>query len=235
MIYNLDLYHRRSIRLKGYDYSQSGAYFVTICVQNRSCLFGEIIDKKMQMNAAGKMIDRWWNQLPQKFANVELDDFIVMPNHLHGIIIVGADRRVCPDIKDGIHMVNKNKYHALHRNVSVKDNNSFDNKSGKHADSFDIKLDKYNGSINNKSGEHTGSPLQKPVSLSQMIQWFKTMTTNEYIRNIKKNAWHPFDRHLWQRNYYEHIVRNENEIFRIRKYIIENPIKWDMDDENPKS
>jgi putative transposase len=122
------------------------------------------------------------HDLPNKYKNVELDEFTMMPNHLHGIIIVGADLRVCPD---------------------------------------------------NNQGEHTGSPLQKPVSLSRIVQWFKTMTTNEYIKGVRNSNWLSFNKRLWQRNYYEHIIRDENELNRIRKYIIENPLKWDLDRNNP--
>ena len=106
------------------------------------------------------MIQSWLVELTHKFINIELDEFIIMPNHMHGIIVinnVGADLRVCPDI-----------------NNDDKD-----------------------------KGEHTGSPLHK------IVQWFKTMTTNEYIRRIKLFDWHSFNGKLWQRNYYEHIIRNE--------------------------
>jgi putative transposase len=199
MIYNPDKHHRpvwlpdrRSIHLKGYDYSQSGAYFVTICTQDRACLFGEIEKSEMQLNDASRMIHYWWNQLTNKYPNIELDEFVVMPNHLHGLIIVGADPRVCPETKLPA-PPDKNK------------------------------------------GEHTGSPLQGPISLSRMIQWFNTMTTNESLRNVKQNDWHPFNKRLWQRNYWEHIVCDENELNRIRKYIIENPFKWDQDNENPNN
>jgi putative transposase len=169
--------------LKGYDYSQPGTYFVTICIQDRDCLLGEMVNCEIQFNAAGQMIYYWWNCLPHKYPNIKLDEFIIMPNHLHGlIIVVRADQRVCPD---------------------------------------------------DKKGEHTGSPLQKPVSFSRMIQWFKTMTTNEYLRNVKQNDWHPFNKRLWQRNYYENVIRDENEFNRTRKYILENPLKWDIDVDNP--
>jgi putative transposase len=142
MIYHPDKHHWRSIRMKGYDYSQVGAYFVTVCLQDRNCLFVDIINGEMKLNAAGIMVYHWWNQLPHKYPNIELDEFIIMPNHLHGIIIVGADPCVCP---------------------------------------------------NNKKGEHPGSPLPQPVSLSRMIQWFKTMTTNNYIRNVRQNVWHTLE------------------------------------------
>lgn len=91
MTYNPDIHHRRSIRLREYDYSSNGAYFVTICAQGRACLFGDILDGEMRLNDAGRMVAEWWVKLPGKFPNVALDEYVVMPNHFHGIIcIVGA-------------------------------------------------------------------------------------------------------------------------------------------------
>jgi len=184
MKYNPDIHHRRSVRLTGYDYSQPGYYFVTICTQNGRPLFGEIQKGAMILNDAGKMIGRWWNELKNKYANIEIDEYVVMPNHCHGIInivgtVVGADLCVCPGPE--------------------------------------------------KKGEHAGSPLQE-WPIYKMIQWFKTMTTNEYIRNVKQNHWKPFDGKLWQRNYYEQIVRNETSLQRIRKYIVNNPCQWQQDE-----
>ncbi|MEN6621573.1 MAG: transposase [Smithella sp.] len=183
--YNPNIHHRRSIRLKDYDYSQSGAYFVTICTHNKAYLFGHVEDGTMNLNNAGKMIERWHQELGKKFSNIKCIEHIVMPNHIHYIIqnaciSVGADLRVCPE-KLGECM---------------------------------------------QKGEHTGSPLQKTV------QWFKTMSTNEYIQNVKNNQWPPFNGKLWQRNYYERIIRNEDELNRIREYIINNPINWSMDEYN---
>jgi REP element-mobilizing transposase RayT len=90
---------RRSVRLKGYDYSQAGAYYVTICTQGHTCLFGAIIDGHMVLNNAGMMVERWYAELQMKYPDVTTDKFIVMPNHFHAIIItVGADLRVCPDV-----------------------------------------------------------------------------------------------------------------------------------------
>jgi hypothetical protein len=90
MKYDPDIHHRRSIRLKGYDYSQAGAYFVTICAQNLECLFGEILDEEMALNDAGRMIETIWHELPEHYPGVGIDAFQVMPNHMHGIVIVGA-------------------------------------------------------------------------------------------------------------------------------------------------
>jgi putative transposase len=158
------------------------------------------------------MVNNWWNKLPQKYTNINLNDYIVMPNHVHGIIIinVGADPGVCPKDQNII-------------------NYSKTNMSEGQKDSIDGQMD----SVDEQMGEHVGSPLRKSIPLSHIIQWFKTMTTNEYIRNVKQNNLLPFKKHLWQRNYYEHIVRDENELDRIRKYIVNNPLNWDSDEENP--
>jgi putative transposase len=179
-------HHRRSIRLRGYDYSQAGAYFVTICTQNRLCLFGKVLDGEMQPNDAGRMIEKWWLEMNCRFPTVETDEYIVMPNHFHGIVvIVRADLRACPDVM-GV------------------DDECCDN-----------------------GGAHTGA------SLPSLIQWFKTMTTNEYIRRVKISGWPPFVGKLWQRNYYEHIIRDEESLNRIRTYIGNNPLQWELDRENP--
>ncbi|GER93018.1 hypothetical protein A45J_0749 [hot springs metagenome] len=88
MAYNPDTHHRRSIRLKGYNYAQAGAYFITICTQGKMCLFGEIVDMEMRINDAGQMVVNEWKKLPEKFPNLTLDSFVVMPNHIHGIIVI---------------------------------------------------------------------------------------------------------------------------------------------------
>ncbi|GBC99978.1 hypothetical protein HRbin17_02511 [bacterium HR17] len=185
MRYDPEKHHRRSIRLKGYDYSREGAYFVTICTQDRLCLFGEVVEGEMRLNDAGQMVERWWVELNRKFPGVRTDEYIIMPNHFHGIIvIVGADPCVCHDDEMVAHA--------------------------------------------NQMGTHAGAPLPK------IIQWFKTMTTNEYIRGVKQSGWTPFRRRLWQRNYYEHIIRNEDSLNRIRHYIATNPLRWHLDRENPE-
>jgi REP element-mobilizing transposase RayT len=170
MPYDPFKHHRRSIRLKGYDYAQAGAYFVTICAQNRECLFGEIAAGEMHLNAAGEMIVRWWNELSNKFPTFEPDAFVVMPNHIHCIIVI-------------------------------------------------------------HDGEATALGQPKPT-LGDIIEWFKTMATNEYIRGVKQLGWKPFPKRVFQRNYYEHIIRNERELTAIRKYIENNPAKWTGDGDN---
>lgn len=191
---------RRSIRLKGYDYSQVGLYFITICVQNRERLFGEIINGEMILNDAGMMIEKWYYELMNKFADIKCDEMIVMPNHFHCIVenvgTVGADLRVRPDING----------QPVGNGLSVGNGQT-------HRSAPTLPI----------LGEHVGSPLHA------VVQWFKTMSTNEYIRGVKKLGWKPFDGRLWQRNYYEHIIRNEQSYQTISQYIINNPVKWQDD------
>jgi len=104
MRYDPNIHKRRSIRLKGYDYSQCGLYFITVCAQNRECLFGEIVNGNMFKNPCGEMIVKWVNEIGNKFEDVRIQSFIVMPNHFHAIIdTVGADLCVCPDRPQGEH------------------------------------------------------------------------------------------------------------------------------------
>jgi putative transposase len=246
--YNPDIHHRRSIRLKGYDYSSAGLYFITICVQNRKLLFGEILGEEIQfgadlrvcpnnninpqyfsqtmiLNDAGKMVMRWYYELENKFPDIRCHEMVVMPNHFHCIIentgsnvdIVGADLCVCP------YPVKKNEPNTDEHNVSGEhaDNQyvlgeHVDNQYvlGEHADNQYV------------LGEHKGSPLRN------VIQWFKTMTTNEYIRGVKNYGWNRFENRLWQRNYWEHIIRDNGSLNRIAEYIINNPRTWNRDNLN---
>ena len=184
MKFDPEIHQRRSIRLASYDYSSIGFYFVTICIQNRKCLLGKIVDSEVVLNDAGWMVDHWWCELTNKFSTVGLDHYVIMPNHLHGILIlqspVGADQCVCPD-----------------------------------------------PDLSEYPGGHTDLPLPK------MIQWFKTMPTNAYIRGVNNNCWPPFPGKLWQRNYYERIIRNEGELHNTRQYIRDNPMQWVSNKENP--
>lgn len=149
----------------------------------------------MILNDAGRMVEKWYYELENKFPDIRCHEMVVMPNHFHCIIenigTVGADLRVCPNTDN------------------VNTNN--------------VNTDNVNADTNPIEGEHVGSPLHR------VVQWFKTMTTNEYIRGVKNLGWQPFDGKLWQRNYYEHIIRNETAYQNISQYIINNPAKWATD------
>jgi REP element-mobilizing transposase RayT len=216
--YNPNKHHRKSIRLKGYDYSQVGLYFITICCQNRAHLFGTVINKQMILNDAGKMIEKWYVELENKFSDIKCHEMIVMPNHIHFIIenvgSVGADLRVCPNNSD-----------KTATDKTATDKTATDKTA---TDLYKTNISETDLSVADKSvseilGEHVGSPLHR------VIQWFKTMTTNEYIRGVKNNNWQPFDGKLWQRNYWEHIIRNDKSYQKISEYIINNPSKWNDD------
>jgi len=176
MKYDRDKHHRQSIRLKEYDYKQSGAYFVTVCTQNRACLFGAVADGEMQLNNPGQIAKTAWDDLPARFPSVRLDAFIVMPNHVHGIIIVGA-QFIAP------------------------------------SDGF---------------GTATIDPgvINHAPTLGEMVRAYKAVST----RLIKQAGTPAF---AWQRNYYEHVVRDEESLNRIRQYILDNPARWAFDHENP--
>ena len=166
--------HRRATRLRGYDYSLPGAYFVTICVQDRKCLFGHIIDGQMQSNEIGKIVVKNWNHIPQHFSAVELDECVVMPNHIHGIITldtVGARSPRPPALRKGA----------------------------------------------------VSSP-----TLGQVVAYFKYQST-KYI-NQRHNTPGTC---IWQRNYYDHVIRDDIGLQRVREYIRNNPTQWELDQLHP--
>ena len=151
--------NRKSIRLKEHDYQQDGLYFITICIQNREHLLGNILDDSHVIYDAGVMIEDVWNDLAKYYKGIITHDFVVMPNHIHGII------------------------------------------------------------------ELENSDLD----LSEIIRRFKTFTTHQYINKVQNNSWKPFYKKLWQRNYHEHIIRNEKSLDKLQNYILNNPLKWEED------
>ena len=192
MANNPKKHHRRSLRLNEYDYTQAGAYYVTIVLQNRLCLFGEIINTQMQLNKAGEVAHRVWEALPDRFPMITIDTFVIMPNHLHGIIIIN------PSTPVGAGLVPAQSTDPL---------------------------------VPAQSTDQPTGP--QPAALGDIIGAYKSLTTVEYTRGVKTMKWTPFRRRLWQRNYYEHVIRNDDALRHIREYIIHNPGQWDFDKENP--
>lgn len=173
MAMNHGRHHRRSIRLKGYDYAQAGAYFVTLCTQKRACLFGDIVNGRMRLNDCGQMVADSWLCMSAQYPHVDLDEWAVMPNHLHGIIILTEPDR--------------------------------------------------------RGGSRT-APTQNRKPIGRLIGAFKTVSTKRLnaIRKIPGDS-------VWQRNYYEHIIRSEESLTHIRQYIVGNPARWEEDRENPQA
>ena len=186
---------RHAMRLRGYDYSQPGAYFVSICVQHRKCLFGTIIDGQMRLNEIGEIVVECWNRIPQHFPSVELGEYVIMPNHIHGIIasnIVGA-RSPRPIEAE----------HSISPTVGARSPRPTEN-------------------TKNHTDEIRSPPLGK------IIAYFKYQST----KHINQHHNMPGTR-IWQRNYYDHVIRDDTDLQRIRQYIQDNPMKWALDQLHP--
>lgn len=177
----MNKYNRKSIRLKNFDYSQEGGYFITICTKERRCLFGEMVDKEMRLNECGEIVQEEWEKTAMIRSNIHLDEYIVMPNHIHGIIIMDKQK-------------NDRRGVLQYAPTAV---NSF------------------------------RSPSQ---TIGSIIRGFKSTVTKQIniLRGFPESP-------VWQRNYYEHIVRGDNDLNRIREYIHGNPLNWDGDQNNPKN
>jgi len=184
MLFREGRHHRKSIRIKEYDYTQAGAYFVTIVTYQRDSLFGDIDDGEMTLNAFGTIADECWRAIPEHFPFVELGAHVIMPNHVHGIIVIRADESAS------------------------------------------------NGIVPQHVGATHASPLPKqprgpaPRSLGAIVGSFKSAVTHRIGREHNATG-------IWQRNYYEHIIRDEKDLQCITDYIEANPSRWDEDDENP--
>ncbi|OGR07662.1 MAG: hypothetical protein A2511_16940 [Deltaproteobacteria bacterium RIFOXYD12_FULL_50_9] len=220
MRFDPDLHHRRSIRIKGYDYAEVGAYFVTICSQGREGVFGEIVDSEMQMNEAGRMVEAVWQGLSDRYPQLCIDEFVVMPNHFHGIVVICYQRgKTGPELGMPTQNIGPN----------------FNGRRGEPCVRPICHGVDQEGEQDNK-GEHEVRPYRSGTgenTVGRIVQAFKSLTTNAYIRGVKALGWQPFPGRLWQRNYYERIIRNESELHKARQYIVENPMKWDCDRENP--
>jgi putative transposase len=178
---------RHSIRLQGYDYTQPGAYFVTICAYQRELLFGEIGNQVMRANAAGELVHACWNDMPNYYPNLDLDAFVLMPNHVHGILIL--------------------------RDMGVGNENVRGETVG-----VDLR----------STPTHIPTESRKVRGLPEMVRAFKAFSTRR-INEHRDTPGAP----LWQRNYYEHVIRSEKSLNAIRQYIQWNVIRWDIDRENP--
>ena len=180
MPYDPAIHHRRSIRLPGYDYSQPGSYYATLCTGGKEPLFGQIVEGEMHRNEWGDCVARCWKWLAQQYPYIDLDEWTVMPNHLHGIIVItgcrGASRSALAE-----------------RRV-----------------------------IGDGGGSRTAPTKRK--TLGRLVGVFKTTSTDD-INQLRGTPTRP----LWQRDFYDHIIRNEDELNKIREYIRTNPLRWASD------
>ena len=223
-------YHRRSIRLKHYDYARAGYYFVTITTQNREHLFGEICDGEMVLNVAGEMVQRLWYDITHDFPNVALHDFVVMPNHIHGIIEI-------VDNENNLNTVGADSISAL----QSKQPNNMPSKTvgaesipalqSEQSNNMTLKANDISSKSNDTSSKQRAD-MESAPTLSTIVQSFKRHTTLQYIKMVKNNTLPPFNKRIWQRNYYEHVVRDENDYVRIAEYIQNNVMTWESDSLN---
>jgi len=347
MPYDPNRHHRRSIRLKGYDYSQAGAYFITICTQDRACLFGKVVNGEMRLNDAGRMVLAEWNMLPERFPHVVLDAFVVMPNHVHGIVVItnpatddtattaptivgtglvpvpntgtmgavpnAGTMGAAPDAGTMGAAPNAGAMGAA-PNAGTMGAAPDDGTMGAVPDAGTMGAAPNAGTMGAAPDARTmgaapnagtmgaapddgamgaapdtgmmgaapndgmmgaapdagattrvaptavtivgtglvpvpddgativgtglvpvpddGATTRVAPTVGDIVGAFKSRVTVEYIRGVKTSGWPPFRGRLWQRNYYEHIIRNERALNAIRQYIIENPRRWQMDREN---
>ena len=192
--------NRKLNRLKEYDYSQNGWYFTTVCAKNREHFFGEIINGEMRLSTIGKMAKKCWQEIPAHFPDAKLDEFIIMPNHIHGIIIIEnktvGNKKFCSNIERNENVRNKNF-------CSLRLEKSWQTKWAR--------------------------------SLSSIIRGFKIGVTKWYRGNELNNNNDYYAQFSWQKSFYDHIIHNEKSLFKIREYIINNPLKWEFDRNNSEN
>ncbi|MHB1481378.1 MAG: transposase [Bellilinea sp.] len=209
--------HRRSIRLPGYDYNQAGAYFTTLCTHNREHLFGEIVNGEMVLNEIGQIVHDQWLQIPARFIHVELDAFVVMPNHFHAIMIINHPEPVGAGLAPA----------------------QFDRTSqpSGQPQGLPLQTPAQNDQTGLQSGQPQGLPLQTPAQNDQtarktvgdIVGTYKSLVANECLKIYKSK--NKTMGKIWQRNYYEHIIRDEKAYLEIAQYIFDNPAHWETDSE----
>ena len=214
--YDPEVHRRRSIRLKGYDYSRPGAYFVTIVAQDRLCWFGDVVDGEMRLNKSGELIVDAWEWLGERYPHVALDAYVVMPNHLHGVVVLtdeewGGESGGGVSGRHGRRGVNVDR--PVRRGVS---RNAPTVGSGMGVDA---------------DGSGMGVSRTAPTgrkTLGRLVGAFKTVSTKGFNRMRGMSG-----ERLWQRDFYDRVIRDDRELDLVRRYIEGNPAKWETDEENP--
>jgi REP element-mobilizing transposase RayT len=176
---HLDKPYRQSIRLRGFDYAGHGAYYVTICTHEKKCIFGKVSNGEVSLSGIGAVVQEEWLETFAKRSHIEMDEFVVMPNHFHGIVWI----------------------------IFTGDEKTGSARRAPTAESY-------------------GAPVSG--SVPTIVRAFKSAVTRR-VNLLRDTSSGP----VWQRNYYEHVICNEEDLNRIRRYIIDNPGNWDIDEENP--
>jgi len=225
-------YTIKSTRLENYDYAQNGLYFVTICTKDREELFGEIKDEKMILNEVGRIVNQFWQEIPKHFPFVNLDEFVVMPNHVHGIIEISKNpvetQHCCVletlDVKQII-KINDIKIQQ-ETNMPIIGNGALANNIETH---FHTKTQQCCVStVNDKEISNTFYKL-KPGSLPVIIRSYKSIVSKTIRKQLNPIIF------SWQPKFYDHIIRNDESLNKIREYIIKNPEMWERDRNMPEN
>lgn len=206
-------YRIESARLQNWDYGSNGAYFITICTKNRVCFFGEGLHEKIQLNEIGFIAEKIWFEIPKHFSNVELDRFVVMPNHIHGIIIINKTKS---DFHSGIHV--EARLIASLRESNASNANASNESNVNASNSFHTKTTIKSNNNGGFAGEM--NPMFHE-NISRIIRWYKGRCSFE-IRKITTDFG-------WQTRFYDHIIRNDWSYKNIQKYIENNPNNWVKD------
>jgi len=198
-------HHRRSVRLPGYDYAASGAYFITCVAQDRACLFGSMVEDRMELSTRGTVADEYWRRIPEHFSHAELGAFVVMPNHVHGIIILHE------------RVEGTNCRGTIYR--APTDRAPTDRAPTDRAPTDRAPTDR-------APTDRAIERFQKPVagSIPTIVRTYKAAVTRLIVRQFGGAPC------IWQRNYYEHIIRDDRELDLISKYIEANPLNWKFDE-----
>ena len=247
MKYDSIIHRRRSIRLSGFDYSQPGCYFITICTYQKRCLFGKIVNNEIMLNQFGQVVEKEWLNSEKIRKNIIIDKYVIMPNHLHGIIIINHGRGISQS--NCTNNINPNR-RGVSRYAPTTDNPKPDvsryapttdnpkpdvSQYAPTTDNPKPDVSQYAPSSNNNFGEHIFSEIQNKFhspsqTIGSIIRGFKSTTAKQI--NLMLNA--P-GAPVWQRNFYEHIIRDEDDYYRIAEYIRSNPEKWESDRNYSKS
>ncbi|GAB6011474.1 transposase [Viscerimonas tarda] len=195
--FNPEIHHRRAIRLQEYDYSQEGLYFVTICVQDKQCLFGEIVDGEMVLNDVGKIVYDEWMKTPIIRPEIELGEFVVMPNHFHAIIVITRRRGESHSPNNDVDNVGAYRIRPITANIP------------------DTHIASNTQNVHNPNQGVFDTPLRSPSN-----------TIGSIVRGYKSAVSKQLGFSVWQRNYHEHIIRNNQSYQKIAGYIINNPTNW---------